>query len=912
MTTFQFENKERLPDFPPRSEYETYRMNQLVQIIERRLGSLEESILDIDLANSGFVGGEMYAPLSHLHLESEIQDLGDYIDLSYVQNSLILDDISDVAVNSALPGYLLARDPSNTAWVAVAPGASGGFNPTLVNEDAGDILRYNGFEWVNVIPAAAGFVLRSGDVMDGTLRIPEPYSLQIGDAANRLYWDPITLSVILGSSRDLYLTANFVDINSVSGDTKVRGDAVIVSHSGTETLRTGVNTVEVWDGDSWEDVVLDTRTLDVIGTASETVVDLSGPVDLSADRAWTVGIADDPVFPGTGSATVPSGTTAQEPAGAAGLVRYDSDLGTLRFTTGTTWQTPAYSGGAFHDGFSDFVADEHVAHSGVTVTLTGDTNEIAVGGAAQDIATSLSFSVGIADNPVLPGALSMSVPTGTTAQEPAGAASLIRYDTDLGTLRFTTGTTWRTPAFSGGAFHDGFSDFVSDEHIAHSGVTVTLTGDTNEIAIGGAAQDIAASLSFTVGIADDPVFPGNGSATVPSGTTAQQPTPVNGMLRYDSDTGKLRGVEGGAWTDIVGAGGGATDLDSLTDVTITTPSTGSVLYKSAGDWIDTSAIVIDPAATVDLYHNAVRTFRTKTDGIQVIGTGTASPTTNPGGIQTGQVQLLNANLFPTAYMGHVGSADLTIKNEVHGGQVILSADNTTGSLTSLLQADPDGAASLYYAGDDVLATLAGGALIQPVSGTLAQVDVHATGLNIDASVTARGDTAGIRMYWDESATDARLYQTSATGAIEDIWIEFARNGAVGVYHDGTEKLRTSTTGIEVENTTANAIVKLFDSAGNTGQVVKRSSTGDFRFQNQEDSGWVRLTGSTSASALLDLFTGDPDVGVAFFGSTPIAPPNYTLNTFTTDRNLSSSPSTTELRDVLATLITDLTSYGLLS
>lgn len=48
----------------------------------------------------------------------------------------------------------------------------------------------------------------------------------------------------------------------------------------------------------------------------------------------------------------------------------------------------AYAGGAFHDGFSDFVADEHIAHSGVTLTAG---NGLTGGG---DISASRSFAVG--------------------------------------------------------------------------------------------------------------------------------------------------------------------------------------------------------------------------------------------------------------------------------------------------------------------------------------------------------------------------------------------------------------------------------------------------------------------------------------------------------------------------------------
>lgn len=52
--------------------------------------------------------------------------------------------------------------------------------------------------------------------------------------------------------------------------------------------------------------------------------------------------------------------------------------------------------------------------------------------------------------------------------------------------------------------------------------------------------------------------------------------------------------------------------------------------------------------------------------------------------------------------------------------------------------------------------------------------------------------------------------------------------------------------------------------------------------------------------------------IGFFGTTPAAQSSaYTLPGFTPDRDLSGSPSTTELKDVLATLISDLQSYGLL-
>lgn len=59
-----------------------------------------------------------------------------------------------------------------------------------------------------------------------------------------------------------------------------------------------------------------------------------------------------------------------------------------------------------------------------------------------------------------------------------------------------------------------------------------------------------------VGIANDVVLPGSVSVIIPSGVTGSEPVAVVGMLRYDTTTGKLRGVDGGSWVDIVGGGGG--------------------------------------------------------------------------------------------------------------------------------------------------------------------------------------------------------------------------------------------------------------------------------------------------------------------------------------------------------------------
>ena len=52
------------------------------------------------------------------------------------------------------------------------------------------------------------------------------------------------------------------------------------------------------------------------------------------------------------------------------------------------------------------------------------------------------------------------------------------------------------------------------------------------------------------------IFTGTGAITVPAGTTAQEPTGVQGMLRFNTSLASFEGYNGTAWGAIGGGGGG--------------------------------------------------------------------------------------------------------------------------------------------------------------------------------------------------------------------------------------------------------------------------------------------------------------------------------------------------------------------
>jgi hypothetical protein len=95
----------------------------------------------------------------------------------------------------------------------------------------------------------------------------------------------------------------------------------------------------------------------------------------------------------------------------------------------------------------------------------------------------------------------------------------------------------------------------------------SLVGTTSEIEI----TDGGANSTVSVGIADNPILPGTGGVRVPSGTTGERPTGVDGVIRYNTTIGRLEGYVDGEWVGIV-----------LTNSTEVAPAETLVVQKNPG------------------------------------------------------------------------------------------------------------------------------------------------------------------------------------------------------------------------------------------------------------------------------------------------------------------------------------------
>jgi len=118
----------------------------------------------------------------------------------------------------------------------------------------------------------------------------------------------------------------------------------------------------------------------------------------------TIGLASNPVIPGTAAVTIPIGTTAQRSVGANGEVRFNSDLVTYEAFAGGAWQQFSLSGGVttFSAGSTGFAPSTPTAGA---VTLSGILNSTS-GGTGASALTGYLYSNGAS-----PATASATIPT---------------------------------------------------------------------------------------------------------------------------------------------------------------------------------------------------------------------------------------------------------------------------------------------------------------------------------------------------------------------------------------------------------------------------------------------------------------------------------------------------------------------
>ena len=307
---------------------------------------------------------------------------------------------------------------------------------------------------------------------------------------------------------------------------------------------------------------------------------------------------------------------------------------------------------------------------------------------------------------------------------------------------------------------------------------------------------------------------------------------------------------------------------------------------------------------VTLFNNGLRHVETTTRGVQLRGLLNNAPA--GGGIQDVRTAFANAGGTIVGQVGFENSTTtLSLSNLVEGGNLLLTGDDTGGTSRDLITMDPDGGPSVILrelgvsvaetrtaaaGGLFVNNTLTGAGLerVLTTSDSAGGGNVSNTGtpLNNQLAIwtdatTIEGDpelvyngvaleltqgttvdvlqrmyntTNGGMMFFVEGTNGtSQIYQLSAGGATEDLWISMVRNGAVTLFNNGSARLSVTAEGVDIERTGGggNTIADIIAAANQDSIIGARADNGGVRIVAFDAAGEVRISQTSSGGAVED-------------------------------------------------------------
>jgi hypothetical protein len=163
-----------------------------------------------------------------------------------------------------------------------------------------------------------------------------------------------------------------------------------------------------------------------------------------------------------------------------------------------------------------------------------------------DIASALTASIASDGQTPMSGDLDMNTNKVINLDPGTVAGNAIEYtqfvNATTTAVNITGGTIDGTPIGNTTRSSGKFTTLDANSTLGVTGATTLLS-----------TLNVTGAATFSANSA----FNGTGALKIPAGTTAQQPTPVTGMLRYNSTTGLFEGYSASAWTNLGGGAAGS-------------------------------------------------------------------------------------------------------------------------------------------------------------------------------------------------------------------------------------------------------------------------------------------------------------------------------------------------------------------
>jgi len=689
------------------------------------------------------------------------------------------------------------------------------------------------------------------------------------------------------------VTAGTVGLSVSNGD-GVSGNPTVSLTGLPLTLAQLVNTgVITYDGS-----VLNPRT--ITGTANQiTVVDGSG---VSGDP--TISITTNPILPGTGAVTLPSGTIPQRPVGSDGQVRYNSQTSVYEAYSSGGWNTIAFTGASvdtFSGGSTGLTPSSpqtgNVVLGGTLNVPSGGTGVATLTGYVKGNGTSAFTAVATVPSSDITGLGTMALENSNSVAITGGTIDGVAIDGGVTINNATIGAI--IP--STGAFTSLTSNGVA---VITASSTTTLTnktisGATNTLTNIGNASLVNSSLTIngtTIALGS------SGSVTAVLGNALTIGTGLSGTT-YDGSAPVTIAIDSTVAT--------LTGSQTLTNKTLTTPVISSIS--------NTGTVTLPTATTTLVGRDTTDTLTNKTLTSPVISTITNTGTVT---LPTATTTLVGRDTSDTLTNKTINGSNNTISNIANSSLTnsTITIGTTPVSLGSATTA-PAGLISVTVTQDPTQALQL--ATKQYVDAAVSNVNYHEpvqVASTVAYTATYNNGSSGVGATLTNATTQAALVVDGVTMTATDvsngtrILIKNQASGAQNGVYVLTNQGSASTNWSMVRSTDMNTAGVGADtvSPGDTFYVIAGTS--------QATTNWVQTTQlpiTIGTTALVFVQVGGPSggytwgTGLQLIGSTvsiqdtTVTAGAYTIGNFTVNAQgqltaASSSATTGSGNVVLAT------------
>lgn len=325
-------------------------------------------------------------------------------------------------------------------------------------------------------------------------------------------------------------------------------------------------------------------------------------------------------------------------------------------------------------------------------------------------------TLSISDNAEFPGTEGITIPAGTTAQRPSVPNNgELRYNTSLQRFEAYVNGEWQTI---------GSGD----------GTISSVAGTIGQISVANG------TTMPTVSIYTNPTLPGTEYVKMPAGTTAQRPdTPVNGMMRYNTDSLVFEGYINGAWTSFASTGVGVISVNTGTGLT------GGPITSSGTISIDNTGVTAGSYTAANITVNAQGQLTAASSNTSLVNTFSGGTTgLTPATATTGAITLAG-----TLNVANGGTGANSLTGYVQGtGTTAMTASATipVSDLTGTLPPANGGTGATtltgYVKGTGVTAMTASATIpTSDLSGTVTNAQLANSSLTVGTTNIALGATS---------------------------------------------------------------------------------------------------------------------------------------------------------------------------